>query len=173
MGVKESHPNSISIVRRLKLSTMTTSCPRSDKYNDVGHPQNPSPPKTMTFFFSALPLTPLVVSNRLVVVDVNVVVKVEVGRGGRITEPNTFVLAGITNPLAKIGNKEVTRRSFIVVVVVVIVIGATGTTERERDERVYTASNKQCRCQIRAMIATYAGRLQVHHESIFDTCVST
>jgi hypothetical protein len=58
MGVKESHPKSRSIFLRDKLSTITTSCPRSDRYKDVGHPQNPSPPKTITFFFSSKPLTP-------------------------------------------------------------------------------------------------------------------
>jgi hypothetical protein len=51
MGVKESHPKSRSIFLLLKLSTMTTSWPRSDRYSDVGQPQKPSPPKTITFFF--------------------------------------------------------------------------------------------------------------------------
>ena len=53
MGVRESHPRSRSIFLRLRLSTITTSCPCSDKYKEVGHPQKPSPPKTTTFFFSA------------------------------------------------------------------------------------------------------------------------
>ena len=71
MGVKESHPSSISILRRDKLSTITTSCPWSDKCNDVGQPQNPSPPKTITFFFVlALPAaaSPLGLSHNCVVV---------------------------------------------------------------------------------------------------------
>lgn len=58
MGVKESHPRSRSIFLRERLSTITTSCPWSLRYNDVGHPQKPSPPKTITFFFSAV-LAPL------------------------------------------------------------------------------------------------------------------
>ena len=58
MGVKESHPKSKSIFLRLKLSTIMTSCPRSERYKDVGHPQKPSPPKTITFFFSSKPFTP-------------------------------------------------------------------------------------------------------------------
>ena len=57
MGVKLSHPNSVSIFLLLKLSTITTSCPWSLKYKEVGQPQNPSPPRTMTFFLSE-PLTP-------------------------------------------------------------------------------------------------------------------
>lgn len=58
MGVNESHPRSKSIFLRLKLSTITTSCPRSDRYSEVGHPQNPSPPNTITFFFSSSPFRP-------------------------------------------------------------------------------------------------------------------
>ena len=58
MGVKESHPRSKSIFLRDKLSTMTTSWPRSERYKEVGHPQNPSPPNTITFFFSSRPFSP-------------------------------------------------------------------------------------------------------------------
>lgn len=50
MGVRLSHPSSVSMLRRLRLSTMMTLCPFSLRLSDVGHPQNPSPPRTMTFF---------------------------------------------------------------------------------------------------------------------------
>src|SRR6266571_8597693 len=36
------------MLRRLRLSRMVTSLPRSDRYSEVGHPQNPSPPRTRT-----------------------------------------------------------------------------------------------------------------------------
>lgn len=49
MGVRESHPRSKSILRRLKLSTTTTLWPRSERYNDVGQPQKPSPPNTRIY----------------------------------------------------------------------------------------------------------------------------
>jgi hypothetical protein len=35
----------MSALRRAKLSTMATSCPQAERYSDVGHPQNPSPPR--------------------------------------------------------------------------------------------------------------------------------
>jgi hypothetical protein len=71
MGVNESQPSSMSMFRRDKLSTMTTSWPWSDRYNEVGQPQKPSPPNTKTFLFFLLLLlllpfstdTPLDFSN--------------------------------------------------------------------------------------------------------------
>ncbi len=48
IGVSDSTSSSTSIFRRIKLSMMVTSWPRSDRYNDVGQPQNPSPPRTIT-----------------------------------------------------------------------------------------------------------------------------
>ena len=50
MGVSEEQPSSTSILRRERLSTMTTSCPWSDRCSAVGQPQKPSPPSTKTFF---------------------------------------------------------------------------------------------------------------------------
>lgn len=75
MGVKESHPSSLSIFRRERLSTMTTSCPWSLRYNEVGHPQNPSPPKIMTFF---LPPSPFA-AYRVVEVEVGSAVADDTG----------------------------------------------------------------------------------------------
>src|SRR5215472_5508496 len=48
MGVSDCTSSSLSILRRLRLSRMVTSWPRSDRYSDVGQPQNPSPPRTRT-----------------------------------------------------------------------------------------------------------------------------
>lgn len=59
MGVRESQPSSVSMLRRERLSTITISCPWSLRYSDVGHPQNPSPPRTITFFGAAAPFAPL------------------------------------------------------------------------------------------------------------------
>lgn len=62
IGVKESHPRSRSIFLLERLSTITTSCPWSLKKREVGHPQKPSPPKTITFFFPPLWVAPFVAS---------------------------------------------------------------------------------------------------------------
>eukprot|EP00732_Lithocolla_globosa_P003872 Lithocolla_globosa_v1_NODE_3295_length_1708_cov_22.649123.p5 type:complete len:107 gc:universal NODE_3295_length_1708_cov_22.649123:335-15(-) len=67
MGVRESQPSSLSMFRLERLSTITTSWPWSLRYRDVGQPQNPSPPRTMTFFFSASPLAPLTAYKVVVV----------------------------------------------------------------------------------------------------------
>ena len=48
IGVSDSTSRSTSIFRRLRLSTMVTSWPRSDRYRAVGQPQKPSPPRTRT-----------------------------------------------------------------------------------------------------------------------------
>src|SRR5215469_2067208 len=48
MGVSDCTSSSLSIFLRLRLSKMVTSWPRSDRYSDVGQPQNPSPPRTRT-----------------------------------------------------------------------------------------------------------------------------
>ena len=49
MGVSESHPSSVSMSRRLRLSTMVTAWPLSDRWTAVGQPQKPSPPRTRIF----------------------------------------------------------------------------------------------------------------------------
>jgi hypothetical protein len=45
IGVSDWAFSSLSILRRLRLSTMVTSWPASDRWSDVGQPQKPSPPK--------------------------------------------------------------------------------------------------------------------------------
>jgi hypothetical protein len=54
IGVREAQPSSVSILRLERLSMMMTSCPTSARYNAVGHPQNPSPPRTSTFFLGVV-----------------------------------------------------------------------------------------------------------------------
>src|SRR5215469_10344197 len=48
IGVSDCTSSSLSMLRRLRLSKMVTSWPRSDRYSDVGQPQKPSPPRTRT-----------------------------------------------------------------------------------------------------------------------------
>ena len=43
-------PSSTSILRRERLSMITTSWPASERCSAVGQPQKPSPPSTKTFF---------------------------------------------------------------------------------------------------------------------------
>mmetsp|Transcript_14550 Transcript_14550/g.48436 ORF Transcript_14550/g.48436 Transcript_14550/m.48436 type:complete len:207 (+) Transcript_14550:861-1481(+) len=50
IGVSDCAPRSTSILRRERLSTMTTSCPMSDRCSATGQPQKPSPPSTKIFF---------------------------------------------------------------------------------------------------------------------------
>ena len=68
MGVRESHPSSLSMFRLERLSTMITSCPWSLRYREVGQPQKPSPPRTITFFLS--PLAPFSAKSMLVLLVV-------------------------------------------------------------------------------------------------------
>ena len=49
MGVRDSTSKSMSILRRLRLSTTTTSWPPSARFTAQGQPQKPSPPSTKTF----------------------------------------------------------------------------------------------------------------------------
>src|SRR5215211_7355831 len=49
IGVRDSHSNSTSILRRERLSTMATSYPCAERCSEVGQPQKPSPPRTSTF----------------------------------------------------------------------------------------------------------------------------
>src|SRR5829696_1084706 len=49
IGVSDSHSNSISILRRERLSTMATSYPCAERCSEVVEPQKPSPPRTSTF----------------------------------------------------------------------------------------------------------------------------
>src|SRR5262245_62303361 len=44
------------MLRRDKLSTTETSYPRADRCSEVGQPQNPSPPKTMTLMGTSAPI---------------------------------------------------------------------------------------------------------------------
>src|SRR5215210_2157725 len=53
IGVRDSHSNSTSILRRERLSTMATSYPCAERCSEVGQPQKPSPPKTSTFISRA------------------------------------------------------------------------------------------------------------------------
>src|ERR687893_2689118 len=53
IGVRDSHSNSTSILRRERLSTMVTSYPCAERCSEVGQPQKPSPPKTSTFISRA------------------------------------------------------------------------------------------------------------------------
>jgi len=56
IGVRDSAPSSSSIRLRLKLSTITTSLPCSDKWSAVGQPQNPSPPSISSLLIIILTL---------------------------------------------------------------------------------------------------------------------
>src|SRR5215210_1662718 len=53
IGVRDSHSNSTSILRRERLSTMATSYPCAERCSEVGQPQKPSPPSTNTFILRA------------------------------------------------------------------------------------------------------------------------
>src|SRR5215210_2868447 len=53
IGVRDSHSNSTSILRRERLSTMATSYPWAERCSEVGQPQKPSPPSTNTFILRA------------------------------------------------------------------------------------------------------------------------
>src|SRR5215210_8540191 len=53
IGVRDSHSNSTSILRRERLSTMATSYPCAERCSEVGQPQKPSPPSTSTFITRA------------------------------------------------------------------------------------------------------------------------
>src|SRR5690606_38888381 len=49
IGVRELAPSSWSMRRRERLSTTSTSWPRSDRWRVAGQPQKPSPPRTAIF----------------------------------------------------------------------------------------------------------------------------
>src|SRR3984893_4888809 len=49
IGVSDDASSSLSMLRRDKLSTITTSWCRAERYNAVGQPQKPSPPRTRIF----------------------------------------------------------------------------------------------------------------------------
>src|SRR5262249_16611571 len=49
IGVSDEVSSSLSMLRRARLSTMTTSCPLAERCSDVGQPQKPSPPRIKTF----------------------------------------------------------------------------------------------------------------------------
>ena len=51
IGVSDCAPSSSSISRRTRLSTTRTSWPCEDKCSEVGQPQKPSPPSTITRMF--------------------------------------------------------------------------------------------------------------------------
>src|ERR1700730_11268501 len=49
IGVSDDASSSLSMLRRDKLSTITTSWSRAERCNAVGQPQNPSPPRIRIF----------------------------------------------------------------------------------------------------------------------------
>src|ERR671921_787623 len=53
IGVRDSHSNSMSILRLERLSTIATSYPCAERCSEVGQPQKPSPPSTNTFILRA------------------------------------------------------------------------------------------------------------------------
>src|SRR5690606_32173184 len=53
MGVRLPASSSLSMLRRERLSSITTSCPSLLRWRLVGQPQKPSPPSTKTFISSS------------------------------------------------------------------------------------------------------------------------